>query len=189
RSRMVSALTLLDADDGPAARQKWSYLLLADEMRRAVSGTQARDLSELFRRMCFNALVSNIDDHPRNHAMVAKDRDWSLSPAYDLTPNPMIAAERRDLAMTIGHFGRYANRSNLISQSDRFLIPQQQAASILDEMTETVANSWYATCKDVGVTERDCELIRSAFVYQGFGYDLHDVQIQNDDAADFRFKP
>lgn len=188
RSRMVSALTLLGADDGPAARQKWSYLLLADEMRRAASGTQARDLSELFRRMCFNALVSNIDDHPRNHAMVAKDRDWSLSPAYDLTPNPTIAVERRDLAMVIGDFGRYANRSNLISQSGRFLIPQEQAASILDEMTATVANSWYATCKDVGVTERDCELIRSAFVYEGFGYDLHDAQIHSGNAGDSRFR-
>ena len=36
--------------------------------------------------MSFNALISNIDDHPRNHALIAKDTDWKLSPAYDLTP-------------------------------------------------------------------------------------------------------
>ena len=36
--------------------------------------------------MCFNALISNTDDHPRNHALIAKDKDWKLSPAYDLTP-------------------------------------------------------------------------------------------------------
>lgn len=53
RSRMVSALTLLDADDTQETadkRQKWSYLLLADEIRRATSGSQTKDLPELFRR-------------------------------------------------------------------------------------------------------------------------------------------
>lgn len=101
----------------------------------------------------------------------------------------MIAVERRDLAMVIGDFGRYANRSNLISQSGRFLIPQKQAAYILDEMTATVANSWYATCKDVGVTERDCELIRSAFVYKGLGYDLYDTLIQSGNGGETPFRP
>lgn len=114
RSRMVSALTLLDADDTPDTvdqRQKWSYLLLAAEIRRAASGNQAKDLSELFRRVCFNALISNTDDHPRNHAILSKAHAWSLSPAYDLTPNPMVALERRDLAMSFGNCGRYANRA------------------------------------------------------------------------------
>jgi serine/threonine-protein kinase HipA len=183
RSRMVSALTLLDADDSPDTRQKWSYLLLADELRRTASCTQARELPELFRRMCFNALISNTDDHPRNHAVVAKDRQWSLSPAYDLTPNPMIAVERRDLAMTIGDFGRYANRSNLISQCGRFLLSEDEALAILDGMMQTIASAWYATCRDIGVTARDCELIRSAFVYDGFGYDLHDASLRADDTV------
>jgi serine/threonine-protein kinase HipA len=69
RSRMASALTLIDAEDTadtPDKRQKWSYLLLADEIRRANTRNQASDLRELFRRVCFNALISNTDDHPRN---------------------------------------------------------------------------------------------------------------------------
>jgi serine/threonine-protein kinase HipA len=81
---MVSGLTLIDADDSPDTadqRQKWSYLPLADEIRRTASGNQAKDLPELFRRVCFNALMSNTDDHPRNHAVVAKDTAWSLSMA------------------------------------------------------------------------------------------------------------
>ncbi|WP_074123015.1 HipA domain-containing protein [Bradyrhizobium sp. AS23.2] len=184
RSRMVSALTLLNADDGPDTRQKWSYLLLADELRRTASGTQAKELPELFRRMCFNSLVSNTDDHPRNHAVVAKDQAWSLSPAYDLTPNPMIAVERRDLAMTVGAFGRYANRANLLSQSGRFLLSLQEAASIVDGMTEIVSDSWHATCRQAGVSERDCELIRSAFVYEGFAYDLGNPDIHTVDAEE-----
>jgi serine/threonine-protein kinase HipA len=187
RSRMVSALTLIDAEDTadtPDKRQKWSYLLLADEVRRANTRNQARDLPELFRRVCFNALISNTDDHPRNHAVIAADAEWSLSPAYDLTPNPMIALGRRDLAMAFGDWGRYANRTNLLSQCERFLVSKEEGARILDGMTAAVGGSWYGTARQAGVTERDCELIRSAFVYEGFGYDLNDPQIATDDAEE-----
>ena len=68
RSRMISALTLLVADDSVTDRSRWSYLLLADEVRR-LSPEPETDLRELFARMCFNAAVSNLDDHPRNHAL------------------------------------------------------------------------------------------------------------------------
>ena len=80
RHRMVSALTLLRAGDGVGDQEDWSYLALADEIRRSSADPRA-DLRELFGRMCFNAAVSNLDDHPRNHAMVAVDRPWRLSPA------------------------------------------------------------------------------------------------------------
>jgi len=55
-------------------------LLLADELRRR-SALSNQDLGELFRRMVFNALVSNTDDHPRNHALIAITGNWELSPA------------------------------------------------------------------------------------------------------------
>ena len=184
RSRMASALTLVDADDSPNdadKRGKWSYLLLADEIRRAATASQGKDLPELFRRVCFNALISNTDDHPRNHAIIAKDAAWSLSPAYDLTPNPMIAMERRDLAMAFGDWGRYANRTNLLSQCERFLISNAEATIIINSMIDAISASWYPTTRKAGVSERDCELIRSAFVYEGFGYDLNDPTIATDD--------
>lgn len=98
RARMISALTLLRADDTISSRDKWSYIALVEELRRA-SAEPARDAAELFRRMCFNALISNTDDHPRNHALLADGKDWRLSPAYDLTPAPLIASDRRDLGL------------------------------------------------------------------------------------------
>ena len=64
--------------------------------------------------MCFNAAVSNLDDYSRNHAGVEKDSGWHLSPAFDLTPTPMIALERLGLAITCGNAGRSANRNNLM---------------------------------------------------------------------------
>jgi serine/threonine-protein kinase HipA len=98
---MVSGLTLLRAEDTHQSRDKWSYIALAEELRR-VSSAPRKDAAELFRRMCFNALITNTDDHPRNHAVVAWDRDWKLSPAYDITPLNLVSLERRDLAMTPG---------------------------------------------------------------------------------------
>ena len=167
RARMVSGLTLLHTEDTHQSRDKWSYIALAEELRR-VSSTPKKDAAELFRRMCFNALITNTDDHPRNHAIIAWDRDWKLSPAYDLTPINLISLERRDLAMTCGDVGRYANAANLKSQSARFLLDPQEAERIVKETADTVAANWYEIARGEGVSAADCELIKGAFVYDGF---------------------
>jgi serine/threonine-protein kinase HipA len=168
RKRMTSALTILGADE--TRDNRWSYVSLAEEMLRFVAGNIDEQLHELFRRICFNCLVSNTDDHPRNHAFIADGSGWRLSPAYDITPTPMFSVARRDLAMDIGKSGRYANRDNLISAARRFRLSQEDAASIIDTMTEQVGNTWYGTVRSAGVSELDCERIASAFVYEGFSY-------------------
>ncbi len=167
RARMISSLTLLRAEDTYQSRDKWSYVLLAEELRR-VSAKPQEDTEELFRRMCFNALISNIDDHPRNHAIIAKEKDWRISPAYDLTPAVPISQEHRDLAMECGDEGRYASARNLLSQSIRFLLKEENARKILDEMEKHIHSAWYSTARSVGVSERDCEQISGAFTYAGF---------------------
>jgi len=167
RSRMASALTLLRTEDSHRSRDKWSYVLLAEELRR-VCAEPGKDAAELFRRMCFNALISNIDDHPRNHAIIAKDRDWKLSPAYDLTPTNPISLEHRDLALICGDSGRYANAENLVSQSMRFLIERDHAYAIIAEMENQVVSTWYEVSRGEGVSEQDCKQIAGAFAYPGF---------------------
>ena len=167
RARMLSALTLLRAEDRAEEREKWSYVLLAEELRR-ISAQPKIDAPELFRRMCFNALISNIDDHPRNHAVIAPQKDWKLSPAYDLTPSPQISNEHRDLALECGDMGRYANANNLMSQSARFLLKPDEASTIIDDMEKTVRDGWYEVSKKEGVSEKDCEKISRAFAYPGF---------------------
>lgn len=171
RHRMVSALTLLRSDDNPIRRTNWSYLLLADEIRR-VSARPEADLRELFARMCFNAITSNTDDHPRNHAILAKDQDWHLSPAFDLTPMPAVGQDRRDLAMVCGEQGRYANRENLLSAHGRFLLSGEEATKIVDTLVDTVRAQWRPTMRRAGVSEQDCDRVASAFLYEGFHYGI-----------------
>ena len=170
RHRMVSALTLLRAGDSFGERDDWSYLRLADEVRRT-SARPGEDLRELFGRMCFNAAISNLDDHPRNHAILARGRRWRLSPVYDLTPSPSVAQERRDLAMACGRFGRYANRTNLLSGHGQFLLDQAEAESMFERIVTNVRNGWYAEMRRAGVNDRDCQTIASAFVYDGLFYE------------------
>lgn len=167
RARMVSGLTLLLAEDSHLARDKWSYVLLAEELRR-VSAQPEADAAELFRRMCFNALISNIDDHPRNHAVIAKNREWKLSPAYDLTPSTPISLERRDLALAAGDAGRFASADNILSQCLRFLLKRDKAEASVKEMESRVKSTWYQVARRAGVSEADCALISGAFVYPGF---------------------
>jgi serine/threonine-protein kinase HipA len=168
RARMISGRTALRADEAPDTRARWSYVLLVEELRRFVTEPQ-KDARELFRRMCFNALISNLDDHPRNHAFLAKDLNWGLSPAYDLTPSPVVSQDHRDLAMESGDQGRFANAKNILSQHARFLLDKDEAERIVAEMREQVGH-WYDVVRACGVAQSDAETIRSAFLYPGFSY-------------------
>jgi serine/threonine-protein kinase HipA len=167
RSRMVSGLTLLHADEAPQARGNWSYVILVETLRRVVADARS-DARELFRRICFNALISNLDDHPRNHAILAKQRYWRLSPAYDLTPSVPVSTEHRDLAMDCGDQGRYANAKNILSQHARFLLGKEEAQKLVNDMKVQVEATWHETLRASGVSENDAETIRGAFVYPGF---------------------
>ena len=165
RARMLSALTLLRADENE--RDKWSYVVLAEELRR-LSSQPLDDAKELYRRMVFNALISNTDDHPRNHAVVALSEDWRLSPAYDLTPSSPPSQEQRDLALVCGDEGRYANARNLLTQCERFHMKRADAIALMADMEKTVRARWYESARACGVSEQDCERISGAFAYPGF---------------------
>jgi len=165
RARMLSALTLLRADENE--RDKWSYVFLAEELRR-LSAQPKIDAPELFRRMVFNSLITNDDDHPRNHAMIAMNEDWKLSPAYDLTPSTPVSTSHRDLALQCGDQGRFANAKNLLTQCRRFLVEPNEAERLIDEMEQIVKTRWHAIARNEGVTEQDCERISGAFAYEGF---------------------
>ncbi|MCU0698722.1 MAG: type II toxin-antitoxin system HipA family toxin [Myxococcaceae bacterium] len=167
RARMLSGLTLLGADEDVTRRDRWSYLELAEVLRR-LSADPSKDSEQLFRRMVFNALTSNTDDHPRNHAAIAWDETWRLSPAYDLVPQPAVSLDRRDLALTVGSLGRWANAKNLVSEAQRFLLSAERAQQLVDELETVVRRRWYPTFRAAGVTPAEAELLQGAFVYPGF---------------------
>lgn len=169
RIGLVSGLTVLDCSDSPLDRARWSYPLLADNLRRWSDKPQA-DCAELFMRMVFNAAVTNNDDHPRNHALLRRQKGWRLSPAYDLVPTPMVSLERRDLALTVGDFGRTASIYNLLSQAGHFGLSEEEARGKIDRIVEVVQH-WRDSFFECGVSANDIEYIASAMLPDCFFFE------------------
>jgi len=166
RYGLVSGLTVLDCSDSYLERSRWSYPLLADSLRRWSERPEA-DCAELFRRMVFNAAVTNNDDHPRNHALLRRTEGWRLSPAYDLVPAPVVSTERRDLALVVGDYGRTASIPNLLSQAGRFGLAPEEAESIVNSVVAAV-RQWQVCFAACGVSARDMAYIAPAFLPECF---------------------
>lgn len=158
----VSALTVLGCGDHHQDRQRWSYPLLADNLRRWSDQPEA-DCAELFKRMVFNAAVTNNDDHPRNHGLLRRHEGWRLSPAYDLLPAVVTSMERRDLAMTVGRDGRTASIYNLLSQAGRFGLSAPEARLEIDAIVDVVRH-WRDSFLACGVSAKDLDYIGPAML-------------------------
>ena len=169
RVGLVSAFTMLDVDEDYLDRERWSYPLLADELRRW-SHKPKDDLIELFRRMVFNAAVTNNDDHPRNHAVRRTALGWELAPAYDLVPTPTVSLDRRDLAMTVGTYGRVASIYNLLSQCRRFGLTNEAARAVVDLIVTTL-RSGRDDFRTSGISSKDVDYIAPAFLPETFFVD------------------
>lgn len=140
RIPMLSALTLLNSEWNDQYHRDWRYASVADEMRRR--GVPDEDLQELFRRMCYNALAGNGDDHPRNHAVLWVGGQWRLSPMYDVLPL-LDEGPAQTLAMAVGRDGTQISRSNLLSHHKHFALRLDEAERLLDEVA-----SWEEELKD-----------------------------------------
>ena len=162
RYGLVSGLTILDAEDGYIGRERWSYRLLADELRRW-SARPDDDRHELFMRMVFNAMVTNNDDHPRNHALLRTAAGWRLSPAYDIVPVPLVSQERRDLALEAGRFGRVASLYNLLSDCGAFGLSTNEAQALVERMLDVV-QGWREFFARHGVEARSIEMLEQAIL-------------------------
>lgn len=131
RVPMLSGLTLLDAEWKSKTYDDWIYAAFADELYRR--GAPDADRQELYRRMAYNALAGNNDDHPRNHAVIWLDGVWRLAPMYDVLP-VLDEAPVQALAMAVGEQGRVISRANLLSHHRHFALSEDEAAAILDEV-------------------------------------------------------
>ena len=168
RFGLVSGLTVLDCGDGHQDRERWSYPLMADGLRRW-SDKPAVDCAELFRRMVFNAAVT-YNDHPRKHALLRREKGWRLSPAYDLVPAPVVSLERRDLALTVGNYGRTASVYNLLSQAGRFGLSAEEARAEIDRLAGVV-RQWRDIFLACRVSARDVDTIAPAMLPECFFFE------------------
>jgi serine/threonine-protein kinase HipA len=129
----------------------------------AAEGMVGGDRAELFRRMVFNILVSNDDDHLRNHAFIWSPlgRGWQLSPLYDVVPKPQVATERY-LHLGVGAQGRLATLDNALSHASQFGLTSAEASQLIERIA-LKTREWRNTFERLGVTEAECNRVQAAF--------------------------
>lgn len=155
----VSALTMLQRSDG----DQGSYLEIADVITRN-SPSATDDLRQLWRRMAFSVLISNLDDHLRNHGFLrTSTAGWSLSPAFDLNPDPRSG--RRYLSTAIDFEETEARVDLLLHVAGEFRLAPQQALEMLGEVHDAVGQ-WRALAGDIGLDAAEVTLMAPAFEHQ-----------------------
>ena len=157
RIPFLSALAMMGARDG----ERGSYPEMVDVL--AEHGARGRtDAHALYRRVVFNVLISNVDDHLRNHGFLWLGKTgWSLSPAYDLNPVP-ADLKARVLTTNIDLDEATCSLDLLEAASGFFALTLTQARSVIKEVA-TVTAAWRGTAKAVGVRAAEIDRMASAF--------------------------
>lgn len=157
RIPFLSALGMLGARD----RDTRSYLEIADALRQQGAHVK-RDLRELWRRIVFTVLISNLDDHLRNHAFLYDGSGgWVLSPAYDLNPVP-LDVRPRVLSCAIDLEDTTASLDLCLSVSGYFELDEGDARRIAREVAEAVSG-WRTEAANLGVSKDEIVRMASAF--------------------------
>jgi serine/threonine-protein kinase HipA len=152
----ASAMTMLEASDG----DQRSYLEIAAVIEeRSTAATE--DLRQLWRRMAFSILISNTDDHLRNHGFLhQRGESWTLSPAFDLNPNPDPGP--KNLSTAIDFTDTRASVDTLISVAPYFRLDPGDAVEVLAQVARAAAR-WRMVAKRHGLTQQDLDDMEPAF--------------------------
>lgn len=152
----ASAMTMLEAADG----QTRSYLEIAQviEERSDIPGAE---LEQLWRRIVFSVLISNTDDHLRNHGFLhQRHGTWRLAPAFDLNPNPDPTA--RHLSTAIGMDDTAASLALAFDVAPYFRLGADQARSIITDVARAVA-TWQSVARANGLGSAEISHMAPAF--------------------------
>ena len=156
RRLFASAHTVLRLDTPIRGEPSRSYVALAKDMQRfcASRSTDVVPMQrELWRRMVFNTVCGNGDDHPRNHGFIYQDARWQLAPAFDIAPHPAYSGVQ---AMAITHTGSaIATQANLLLDAHRFVCDSQEALAFIRQAREAYMDGWSQIVQEQGVSAYD----------------------------------
>lgn len=156
RVPFLSAMSLLNAADN----ERHSYMEIADSLRQY--GAKAEeDCAQLWRRIVFSILISNSDDHLRNHGFLCETNGWRLSPAYDMNPFP-VDIKPRILTTAIDEEDGTASLELAFAVAAHFGVKPEKAKLIVREVGAAVA-SWREAASAIGLSNNEIERMASAF--------------------------
>lgn len=164
RRLYASAMTLLGAKDGDAH----SYLDIAYVIRQV---GDVEDLPRLWRRLVFNILISNTDDHLRNHAFLRGAAGWELSPAFDLNPVPPDVRPR-NLTLAIDEADNTASLELALSVAEQFGLDAEEARGMAAEVG-AATQTWRIEAQRQGIRRDEIERLSTAFEHDDLKQALH----------------
>jgi serine/threonine-protein kinase HipA len=160
RIPFLSAMSMLDAADN----DQHSYLEIADALTQHGARPQ-EDHAQLWRRIVFSILISNTDDHLRNHGFLYEPGEgWRLSPVYDVNPTS-IQAKPRVLSTAITEADATASLELAFEVAEYFGIKDKVARAIVTEVGKAVSG-WRDVAFSLGLSEREVERMASAFEHK-----------------------
>lgn len=157
RLPFLSAMSMLGAKDNEAH----SYLEFADALRQH-GASPKEDMRQLWRRIVFNIMISNTDDHLRNHGFLYEGpKGWRLAPAYDLNSVP-TDIKPRVLSTAIDMDDGTASLDLAMSVAEYFELKPKDAWAIASEIARATAR-WRKEAEKLGLTKAECDRMASAF--------------------------
>lgn len=156
RIHFASSLTLLGLTDGDNAATGYGYTDIADFIVRQGCNVQ-RNLEELYRRVAFNIIVGNSDDHFRNHGFLLTAKGWNLSPAYDM--NPTLAEHQ---SLLIDHSVCEADLGLLMEAAEEYMLSKEVAGNIIAEVKQAM-KPWRTEARRLGLPQRDMDMFAPRF--------------------------
>jgi serine/threonine-protein kinase HipA len=157
RTPFLSAMSMISANDN----ETHSYLELMDALRQYGAAPDA-DGRELWRRIVFSILISNTDDHLRNHAFLYEgEKGWRLSPVYDVNPVP-IELKERVLTTAISENDGTASLELALSVAEEFGLKAKEARQIAEQVGKAVSK-WRTEADGAGINKAEVERMSSAF--------------------------
>ena len=159
RRLMVSALSILECHGAHGSAGRYAtYADLAHQIRARFTDADST-LREMFSRIVFNILVSNTDDHARNHSAFWDGADLMLTPAYDICPQLRAGGEAAQ-AMAFGPDGdRLSQVARCVAHAGHYHLTAHQAREIVDQQVATIHAHWDEVCDIAGTSRVDKELL------------------------------
>jgi serine/threonine-protein kinase HipA len=171
RMGFASAHTVLRIQPESGLNEK-SYIKLAYELQRWSSPKESTEQRrELWRRIVFNALVGNVDDHSKNHGFLQYGKSWKLSPAFDIVPSLFPRKDKIVLAMSFakvdGRMTAIVSAESLLANCMQFGYQQDEAKAQLTEMASIVASDWHKYMVDSGMPISEADRFTNSFAFAG----------------------
>ncbi len=167
RKSMVSALTIFEFDEMEAMYA--SYEILAESIRHKFYDA-SKTLTELYKRLVFNILIGNNDDHARNHAAFWDGKMLKLTPAYDICPQPRTGRTASQ-AMLIHGNNRMSQLKECINSAAQFQLSRKEAIGIIEKIAISIVDNWKNVCEESKLSPVDRKMFSTNQFFNPFAFE------------------